>query len=517
MKKIIPYIVLFFTMAAYSQSYQWLKTVSIGAANTQTTGYVTVSDHSGNIYFSGFKDTPIYYNDLLGNIYYNKYNTNGDVLFSKVFTGKCNPYAIKSDSQGNIIIAIGYLDSVTIDTTFIAAPNNNMNYLVAKLDTNGNLLWYKRLSITDADVADFRAIATDGDDAIYIGYDSFMDSYITKYSASGSELLNIEQQNVNRITSVAVDTEGNIYAAGGCAGIDSKYAGVDVPTDFNYNSYVVKYSPQGTYQWLKYIDDITCPDSPTVLANTPDEIYFSSYLFVNTGFDDIEIEGPGDFSEDIFISKLNASGNFQWVREASGTGSVTIGNRNYLNLDSMGNIYFTGSTSGTLNWGNGISTSIISTTIQNDALVLKYNSDGNVLFAKTAGGPSEDKIDCITINELGDIFISGIATGNVNFDTVEHLAPEFESYPFLAKISHGTAGIKIPERENIFLYPNPTSDNIEIKGIDAGIKGIIITTLGQKVIDFNTTPAAPISIGSLSAGIYFIKIEGNKPLKFIKQ
>lgn len=181
MKKIIPYIVLFFTMTAYSQSYQWLKTVSIGTANTQTAGYVTVSDPSGNIYFSGFKDTPIYYNDLLGNIYYNKYNTNGDILFSKIFTGKCNIYAIKSDSQENIIIAIGYLDSVTIGTTVITAPNNNMNYLVAKLDNNGNLLWHKILSITDADVADFRAIAIDTDNAIYIGYDSFMDSYIKKY------------------------------------------------------------------------------------------------------------------------------------------------------------------------------------------------------------------------------------------------------------------------------------------------------------------------------------------------
>ena len=118
---------------------------------------------------------------------------------------------------------------------------------------------------------------------------------------------------------------------------------------------------------------------------------------------------------------------------------------------------------------------------------------------------------------MGDIFVSGIATGNVKFDTVENLAPEFESYPFLAKISSGTAGIKIPERENVFLYPNPASDNIKIKGIDKSIKGTIVTALGQKVIDFNTTPAAPISIATLSAGVYFIKIEGNIPLKFIKQ
>lgn len=517
MKRIIPYIVLFFTMTAYSQSYQWLKTVSIGTANTQTAGYVTVSDPSGNIYFSGFKDTPIYYNDLLGNIYYNKYNTNGDILFSKIFTGKCNAYAIKSDSQGNIIIAIGYLDSVTIGTSVITAPNNNMNYLVAKLDTNGNLLWHKILFITDADVADFRAIAIDSNDAVYIGYDSFMDSYITKYSASGNVLFSIEQKNVNRVTSVAIDTEGNIYAAGGCAGVDSKYAGVDVPTGFNYNSYIVKYSPQGSYQWLKYIEDITCPDSPTVLVNTPDEIYFSSYLFVNTGFDDIEIEGPGDFSEDIFISKLNSSGNFQWVREASGTGSVIIGNRNYLNLDSAGNIYFTGATSGTLNWGNGISTSVLSTNIQNDALVLKYNKNGDVLMAKTAGGSSEDRIDCITINGWGDIYVSGIATGNVNFDTIEHQAPEFDSYPFLAKISEGTAGNEIPEKDKLFIYPNPASDTIHISGIDSDKKGSIINTLGQNLINFDTTVTNSVSIASLSQGTYFIKIEGNITLKFIKQ
>ncbi|MNK15903.1 hypothetical protein D3C87_340570 [compost metagenome] len=508
-----------YSITGYCQSYQWLKTVPINTVNSFTAGYVTVCDPSGNIYMTGFKDNPLFYNDILGNVFYNKYNTNGDIIFSKELSGKSTPYAMKSDSQGNIVMAIGYVESVTIGSTTITAPNNNMNmnYSVVKLDSNGNLLWYKILSITDADIADFRAIAINADDTIYIGYDSFMDSYITKYSSTGTELLSIEQKNVNRITSVAVDTEGNIYAAGGCAGIDSKYAGVDIPTNFDYNSYVVKYSPQGTYQWLKYVEDITCPDTPTVLVHTPNEIYFSSYLFTNNNFDDIEIEGPTDFSEDIFIAKLNASGNFQWVREASGTGSVTIGNRNYLNLDNTGNIYFTGGTSGTINWGNGVSTNVSSALIQNDVLVLKYNSNGNVLLAKTAGGASDDRIDGVTINGLGDIFVSGIAIGNITFDDIEHEAPEFDSYPFLAKISSGTMGTILLKPKTIIVYPNPSSDYITIAGIDEKLKGTIINALGQKVKDFETSSTSPISITTLPQGTYFITIENHKALKFIKQ
>ena len=159
-------------------------------------------------------------------------------------------------------------------------------------------------------------------------------------------LLTIEQQNVNIISSVSVDNEGYIYTAGSCANANSKFANVTVPATFSYTTYVAKYSPTGVYQWVKYVQDITCPD-PQVKAKSQNEVYFSSTLNGAYAFDTIIAEGPtGGY--DFFIAKLNATGNYQWVREIPGTGRAFVGKRNYLNLDTAGNIYFAGSTSSKL-------------------------------------------------------------------------------------------------------------------------------------------------------------------------
>ena len=83
MKKITYFALLMYSITGYCQNYQWLKTVPINTVNSFTAGYVTVCDPNGNIYMTGFQDNPLFYNDILGNIFYNKYNTNGDIIFSK--------------------------------------------------------------------------------------------------------------------------------------------------------------------------------------------------------------------------------------------------------------------------------------------------------------------------------------------------------------------------------------------------------------------------------------------------
>jgi hypothetical protein len=508
---------MFLSISVNAQTFQWLNTPSIPEGiNIHSTPYICTADPAGNVYFTGFKDTPTLWNDVLGNIYYNKYDNDGALLFSKTFTGKCISYNMISDSEGNILLALGYNQTLTIGATTLTSIGDDMKHVLVKLDSNGELIWYKQLYMDGFDlgiVEDFRSITVDSENNIYAGYDNYMYSRITKYSAAGENLFTIEQQNVNRLTSVAVDTEGNIYASGACAGQFSKYAGIDVPTDFTYNTYIVKYSPQGAYQWVKYVDDITCPE-PHVVARTPDEVYFSSYLFTDNNFGDIDIEGPGSNFEDIFITKLNSAGNFQWVREASGTGKVNLGYRNYLSLDAQGNIYFAGSTRGNVNWGNSITTNI--TSFQSDALILKYNPEGEILFAKTAGGTSEDRMDGICINADGDIFVTGIGSGNGIYDDIEYPAEEFTFYPFLAKISSGVLGTNEPQIKEISVFPNPANDYINISGIDFPSNAIIVNALGQIVKKVELSDSNSIDISGFSQGVYFLKADGFKTKTIIK-
>lgn len=505
----------------YSQSFEWFRTPEINLnLNPDMVGYTTTADAQGNVYLVGYKDTPYVYSDIMGHLYYNKYNSDGDLVFTKVITGKATSYNMIADSQGNIIVALGYVNELAIDDLEFTNVNQGMQWVMVKFNPEGTVIGHQELYLEHEGmpginaVADFRALAVDASDAFYLGYDSYNNSYISKYSAEGELLFTIQQDEVNRLTSVTTDTEGNIYAAGSCISINSQFAGVavDIPLDFFYSTYVVKYSPEGEYQWVKFIEDITCP-SPQVVAHTPDEVYFSSHLFDAYSFDDITTEGPNNLFGDFFIAKLNTEGEFQWVREVMGSGTATQGYRNFLDIDDEGNIYFTGITTQTVNWGNGISTTPAGMGI--DGLVLKYNPEGTVVMAKTAGGTSYDRFDGVTVNGNGDIFVTGMGYGNIAFDELTHETEAEAYYPFIAKISYGTLGNNDDfEGLTPVLYPNPALQSFIIA--NASGRGVITNMLGQKVMEVNLTDRAEVDIQDLASGTYFITLEGYKAIKFIK-
>lgn len=514
MKKTILSLLFLYSLSINSQSFEWIQTPSIVLnASAGLIGYPTTTDASGNVYMAGFVNNSYAYTDVFGDLFYNKYDTTGQLLFSKTITGKVQIYDIQSDSFGNMYIAVAYIQSMIIDNVTISTADSGAKPILIKLDANGNHLWHIELSSYSSSINHFKSIAIDATDAVYIAYDNYNYSYIKKLDSNGNVLLTIEQQNVSLISSVSIDNDGYIYAAGGCANSNARYANVLVPPTFSYNTYVVKYSPTGVYQWVKYVQDITCSE-PQVAANSQNEVYFSSTLYGAYTFDSITAEGPNG-GYDFFLSKLNSSGVFQWVREVpgTGTGKAFVGKRKFLDVDTSGNVYFAGSTSGTVNWGNSITTN---STIYQDGLVLKYDSNGTVLMAKTAGGSDTDRFDGVTTNSLGAIFASGLMRGTSNFDVLQHVeADQYKFYPVLSKINATNLNSTDFNQEIAVLYPNPTTDSFTISNAKTNTNGAIYTLLGKKVKEFKINNS-PISIQELATGIYVVKLDDHSTFKLIK-
>ncbi|RZJ56478.1 MAG: hypothetical protein EOO45_28750, partial [Flavobacterium sp.] len=383
MKKLYLFLILA-SAAINAQTFEWLQTPPITfSMNPNMLSYATVCDPAGNVYLSGFKDGAFPYTEILGNLYFNKYSSNGSEVFSKTITGKAFIYNMVSDHDGNIIMALGSYGALTVDETVLTDADTEMHFVLVKLDSEGSLLWYDELMINNNGflyVSDFKGLAVDAQNNIYAGYDSYSICRITKYSPQGTALMTINQTNVSRITSIGVDDAGDIFAAGSCAsGQLAIFNGVIAPSQLQYNTYIVKYSQFGAYQWVKFVDDVTCSE-PRVAVSSENAIYFSSYLYGDFMFGDIQADGPGGVGSDFFLAKLDGNGNYQWVREVPGAGIADLGRSNYLNVDNFGNIYISGSTDGATNWGNGQETG----PGPRRSLLLKYNPEGNVLSATTA-------------------------------------------------------------------------------------------------------------------------------------
>ncbi|WP_309640983.1 T9SS type A sorting domain-containing protein [Flavobacterium sp.] len=514
MKKTIPFCLTLFTLICQAQSFEWFKTPPIAFdANPTLIGYPNTVDPFDHVYVAGYQDHKYLYGTVFGHLFLTKYTANGNLLFSKTIEGHAQVYNIKSDSQGNILMLVGYVETITIGSLTLSTLQQGIQPLLLKFDADGNLLWHLALNTIDPFIEHAEALVIDADtNNCYIAFDNYDDVYIQKIAPDGTILSTINQAHT-RLTSLAIDTEKNIYGAGACASSNSTYAGVNAPTNLFYNTYIVKYNATGQYQWVKYVEDLTCP-APMVVARTPDEVYFCSYLFGAFAFGDLTAEGPDSNSfGDFFLTKLNANGEFQWVREVPGNGfgAVSLGNRNFLALDNTGKIYVGGATSRTINWGNSILSDIPGNS--DDAAILQYDSDGTIQQVITGGGTWDDRVDGISVDSNGAIYASGMGYGDTNFGQFAYSAPSY--FPYLTKINN-TLKSNSNVKDQSLLYPNPAKDQLYFHNINSG-KGIIYNMLGQAVMHFAVPSNAPIEISTLPSGTYMVTLDGFKTQKLIKE
>ncbi|NVO02932.1 MAG: T9SS type A sorting domain-containing protein [Bacteroidetes bacterium] len=94
----------------------------------------------------------------------------------------------------------------------------------------------------------------------------------------------------------------------------------------------------------------------------------------------------------------------------------------------------------------------------NDLFIVKYDSNGNVLWAKKAGGSSNDYGKAITLDKNGDCYITGsFSSSSISFDGLTVVGPgsfivKYNSLGVVQFVSNfGGSGISVDLNKNIYL------------------------------------------------------------------
>jgi hypothetical protein len=174
-------------------------------------------------------------------------------------------------------------------------------------------------------------------------------------------------------------------------------------------------------------------------------------------------------------------------------------------LDAQGNIYMAGKTQGTIQWNATISTQ--TSGFNTDVLILKYSPQGNLLWTKTAGGNSENRSDGISILTDGSVIVTGVANETVSFDALQHTAPAFQFYPFVAKLNTSTLAVATNTKVPTVVYPNPTHTALTLSVPGYRGKAELMTVVGQQVKNFEiTNDTTLVDLSALASGTYFLKV-----------
>lgn len=118
-----------------------------------------------------------------------------------------------------------------------------------------------------------------------------------------------------------------------------------------------------------------------------------------------------------FLANTSYSQNFQWVTGIQASNPYDLERGYGVDADANGNTYVTGRFGNPLTLGNGVPvlTPTTTGTTATDIFIVKYDVNGNCLWAQKAGGSGNDQGLSITYDINGYVYVTGIITGTAKF------------------------------------------------------------------------------------------------------
>ena len=273
------------------------------------------------------------------------------------------------------------------------------------------------------------------------------DAYLAKYDLSGT-LLWTQQLGTSGYDNswcVAVDDAGNAYISGRTDG------SLDGPNAGDFDAFLAKFDPSGTNLWTRQVGTSAYDESWSITTDGFGNLYISGYTDGDLG--DINAG-----HSDAFLAKYDSSGTLLWTRQL-GTSSD---DRCYsVAVDSLGNTYITGRTGGSLGGANAGGY---------DALLVKYDSSGTLLWTRQLGSSDGDFSHAVAVDDLGNAYITGTTLsdlGGTNAGSYDAFLAKYDASGTL----FWTRQIGTAEEDSSFLVSVDDSGNVYITGETYGDLG----------------------------------------------
>ncbi len=345
------------------------------------------------------------------------------------------------------------------------------------------------------------------------------DALLVKYDRNGSVVWSREVDGEGYFEKVRVAPDGDVYTVGWLRGPGTVTSGVSSPVNLNSAGgdamFVARLDPSGNFRWIREIGAFTGTISIDPADLAVDE---SGSVHVVGNHDGSVDFNPGSGTHAVtvpsgarygFLLKLNASGDFEWVRPMYATtashvyptGMTVAGTRvaiaGYLHGSP---ILFGPTPTGryvTLETGGEL---------EDDSFVASFEADGDLYNAVRLGNDAtDDSAMGLVANAAGEVFVTGYAysSGGLAFGTNDVVSATGPNgwVGYVAKL-----GIKLNLEWIVGAAPEVDSHcYAKAIAIDATGCNLYVTGSFQGTVDFDPSPgidleeapATPRSDGSV--------------------
>lgn len=320
-------------------------------------------------------------------------------------------HSIVTDASGNVYTTGSFSGTCDFDpgpgNAILYSLSEEADIFISKFDANGKFLWVKKMGSYYKDDLSF-GIALDAKNNVYVtgifygtvDFDpgpgvynlkiedlQYSDIFILKLTSDGNFVWarQLQGKSEEMVFSIAVDDLGNVYTAGRF--LDT--------VDFNPGAGVYKIGHSKAKNGSDYFDG--------------------------------------------FVLKLNASGNFVWAQRVGGDHQDKC---NSIAADKFGYIYMTGEFTNKVDFdpGSGIFELQTSQGGTQDIFILKLDTSGAFVWAKSMMGVNEQIGFDIKLDNWGNIYTTGSFQSTTDFDPgagVYELTPSNSGYShvFMTKLN----------------------------------------------------------------------------------
>ena len=296
-------------------------------------------------------------------MFVSKLNYNGVEQWRKTLTTQSEGNGIAVDSVGNIYVTGMFEGRAIVGSTTLQSAGGRDAFVI-KLDNNGKYLWAKSA----------------GGNGRYsdIAYGVTVDS--------------IRQR---------------VYIAGSFNGT-ARFGTHTLSAKGRFDAFVTQMDTNGTFLWAKGMGGTSGEASSRALTVDPSgNLYATGYFNKAISIGGTSFTAPNN--SNTYVSKLTSAGQFLWTK-VLGSQTNAVQGKAIVN-DSKGNVYLGGHFSQT--WT--LSGTTLATRGSTDALIIKMDPTGKVLWANSAGGSSVEYLEGLAVDSSNHVYAIGIQHSKTMF------------------------------------------------------------------------------------------------------
>lgn len=483
---------------AQTVSFDWAKKMG---STTNDYAYSVAVDSVGNVYTTGFFQGTVDFDPGAGtynltsaglsDMFVTKLDSMGNFVWAKRVGGAASDYgfALTLDKQANVFIAGYFKGQADFDPstagTFNLTPVGSFDVFITKLDAAGNFVWAKQFGGASDELCytihvdamgniftcGYFNSATDFDPSVNTNNltpSGSFDIFISKLNANGdyvwAKQFGGSNYDIGRY--ITTDLNGNIYVSGyfnGTCDFDPSANTANLISAGLDDIFIAKLDSTGNYLWAKQFGGTSSDFMSSLVVDELGNTYTTGYFNTTAVFDSTTTTLVSNGQDDIFICKMDAAGNLVWVKQIGG---ASFDEAKSICMDSQHNLYITGSFNQTTDFdpNNGIST--LTSAGGDDVFVCKLDTAGNFIWVKQIGGSSNDYAYSIKVNAENNIYTAGFFQGTCDFDpSVASSTMTSAGGPdaFIHKMSQQQmVSLKETIHQSFLLFPNPASNQLNM-------------------------------------------------------